>query len=232
MPNMLEAEKKKKEDSKRNEKYSGEDKGDSSKKILQNRRKQEIIYGNKGSNSQLSLKEMKDADNEKQIIHAEFESLGEDNPLDDYNATLINNNIDNTCLYPLLQACEELESEKFNERNESNIRWDQEDSFEKEHPDQQQEGNIDGESNLNQIACEDGNPDNYHHIIKNNIINYGSRLLAKDENGGNYHFTQGLPRSTKFRSIGNLYKCTSRLSPIEDEYNWNHLTKKDPNMNH
>uniref|UniRef100_A0A3Q7H8J0 Uncharacterized protein n=1 Tax=Solanum lycopersicum TaxID=4081 RepID=A0A3Q7H8J0_SOLLC len=144
MPNMLEAEKKKKEDSKRNEKYSGEDKGDSSKKILQNRRKQEIIYGNKGSNSQLSLKEMKDADNEKQIIHAEFESLGEDNPLDDYNATLINNNIDNTCLYPLLQACEELESEKFNERNESNIRWDQEDSFEKEHPDQQQEGNIDG----------------------------------------------------------------------------------------
>ena len=39
---------------------------------------------------------------------------------------------------------QELESEKFNERNESNIRWDQEDSFEKEHPDQQQEGNIDG----------------------------------------------------------------------------------------
>ncbi|TMW97595.1 hypothetical protein EJD97_005260, partial [Solanum chilense] len=144
MPNMLEAEKKKKEDSKRNEKSFGEDQGDSSKKILQNRRKQKIIYGNKGSNSQLSLKKRKDADYEQQIIHAEFESLGEDNPLDNYNATLIKNNIDNTCLYPLLQACEELESEKFKEPGESNIRWDQEDSFEEELPDQQQEENIDG----------------------------------------------------------------------------------------
>uniref|UniRef100_A0A3Q7HB38 Uncharacterized protein n=1 Tax=Solanum lycopersicum TaxID=4081 RepID=A0A3Q7HB38_SOLLC len=204
---MLDAEKKKKEDSKRNEKSSGEDQGDSSKKILQNGRKQKIIY-------------------------VEFERLGEDNPLDNNSATLIDNNIDKTCLYPLLQACEELESEKFKECSESNIRWDHEDSFEEELPDQQKEENIDGESNLNKIACEDGNPDNYDHIINNNIMNYGSRLLAKDENGGNYHITQGLPRSTKFRSIGNLYKCTSRLSPIEDEYNWKHLTEKDPNMNH
>ncbi|KAH0657085.1 hypothetical protein KY285_031967 [Solanum tuberosum] len=107
MPNMLEEQKKNKENAKRNMKSSGEDQGDSSKKILQNKRKQKIIYG-------------------------EFESLGEDNPLDNYSATLIDNNIDNTCLYPLLHACE----------------------------------------------------------------------------------------------------CTSRLSPIEDEYNWNRPTEEDLNMNH
>uniref|UniRef100_M1D9W7 Uncharacterized protein n=1 Tax=Solanum tuberosum TaxID=4113 RepID=M1D9W7_SOLTU len=119
MPNMLEAQKKKKEDSKRNKKSSGEDQGDSSKKILPNKRKQKIIYG-------------------------EFESLGEDNALDNYSATLIDNNIDNTCLYPLLYACEELESEKFKECSKSNIRRDQKDPVEVELPDQQQEENIDG----------------------------------------------------------------------------------------
>ncbi|KAG5595895.1 hypothetical protein H5410_037127 [Solanum commersonii] len=233
MPNMLEAQKKKKEDAKRNKKSSGEDQGDSSKKILPNKRKQKIIYGNKGSNSQLSMKERKDADDhEQQIIHSEFESLGEDNPLDNYSAPLIDNNIDNTCLYPLLHACEELESEKFKECNKSNIRRDQKDYVEEELLDQQQEENIDGDSDLNKITCEDGILDNFDRIINDNIINYGLRLLAKDKNDGNYHITQGIPRSTKFRSIDNLYKCTSRLSPIEDEYNWNRPTEEDPNMNH
>ncbi|XP_015081450.1 uncharacterized protein LOC107025112 [Solanum pennellii] len=233
MPNMLEAEKKKKEDAKRNKKSSGEDQGDSSKKMLQNKRKQKIIYGNKGSNSQLSMKERKNAVHEQQIIHSDFPvSLGEDNPLDNYSATLIDNNIGNTCLYPLLQAWEELESEKFKERSENNTRWDQEDSFEEELPGQQQEENIDGEPDLDKIACKDRIPDNSDHIINDNIINYGSKVLAKDESGGNYHITQGLLRSTKFRSIDNLYKCTSRLSPIEDEYNWNRQNEKDPNMNH
>ncbi|KAH0743354.1 hypothetical protein KY290_031347 [Solanum tuberosum] len=208
MPNMLEAQKKNKEDAKRNKKSSGEDQGDSSKKILQNKRKQKIIYD-------------------------EFESLGEDNPLDNSSATLIDNNIDNTCLYPLLHACEELESEKFKQCSESNRRRDQKDSFEDELPDQQQEQNINGESDLNKITCEDGIPDNSDRTINDNIINYGSRLLAKDENDGNYHITQGIPRSTKFCSINNLYKCTSRLSPIEDEYyNWNRSTEEDPNLNH
>ncbi|KAH0650491.1 hypothetical protein KY284_030403 [Solanum tuberosum] len=208
MPNMLEVQKKKKEDAKRNKKFFGEDQGDSSKKILPNKRKQKIIYG-------------------------EFESLGEDNPLDNSSATLIDNNIDNMCLYPLLHACEELESEKFKQCSESNRRRDQKDSFEDELPDQQQEENINGELDLNKITCEDGIPDNSDCIINDNIINYGSRLLAKDENDGNYHITQGIPRSTKLRSIDNLYKCTSRLSPIEDEYNnWNRSTEEDPNMNH
>ncbi|KAH0655705.1 hypothetical protein KY285_030587 [Solanum tuberosum] len=179
------------------------------------------------------MKERKDADDhEQQIIHSEFESLGEDNPLDNYSATLIDNNIDNTCLYPLLHACEELESEKFKECSESNIRRDQKDSVEEELPDQQQEENIDGELDLNKITCEDGIPDNSDRIINKNIINYGSRLLTKNENDGNYHITQGILRSTKFRSIDNLYKCTYRLSPIDDEYNWNRPIEEDPNMNH
>ncbi|XP_049414621.1 uncharacterized protein LOC125877338 [Solanum stenotomum] len=233
MSNMLEAQKKKKEDAKRNNKSSGKDQENSPKKILQKKRKQKIIYGNKGSNSQLPMKEGKNAnDHEQQIIHGEFESLGEDNPLNNSNATLIDNNIDNTCLYPLLHACEELESEKFKECSKSNIKQDQNDSFEEEVADQQQEEDINGDSDLNKITCEDGLPDNSDRIINVNIINYGSRLLARDENDGNYHITQGIPRSTKFRSIDNLYKCTSRISPIEDEYNWNFPTKEDPNMNH
>ncbi|XP_027774308.1 uncharacterized protein LOC107025068 [Solanum pennellii] len=141
-------------------------------------------------------------------------------------------NIDNTCSYPFLHACEELESAKFKEHSESNVRRDQKDSFEEELPDQKQEEAIDGKSNLNKITCEDGIPDNSNHIINDNIINYGSRLLAKDGNGGNYHITQGIPRSIKFRSIKNLYKCTSRISPIEAEYNWKSPTEEDPIVNH
>ncbi|KAG5595901.1 hypothetical protein H5410_037133 [Solanum commersonii] len=178
MPNMLEVQKKKKEEAKRNKKSSGEDQGDSSKKILPNKRKQKIIYG-------------------------EFENLGEDNPLDNSSVTLIDNNIDNTNNMDF----QELESEKFKQYSESNRRRDLKDSFEDELPDQQQEENINGESDLNKITCEDGIPDNSDRIINDNIINYGSRLLAKDENDGNYHITQGIPRSTKFRYIDNFYKA-------------------------
>jgi len=37
-------------------------------------------------------------------------------------------------------------------------------------------------------------------------MNYGPKLLTRDEKDGNYHITQGIPRSIKFRSIDNLYK--------------------------
>ncbi|XP_055800463.1 uncharacterized protein LOC129869921 [Solanum dulcamara] len=223
---MLEAQKKKKENANKNEKSSGKEKEDSSKKILHNKQKQKNIHGNKGSNSQLPMKEGKDADDhEQQIIQDEFENLGEDIPLNNSNATLIDNKIDNTCLYPLLHACEVLESEKFKKCSESNIRQDQKDSFEEELPDQQQQDDIDGELELNNTTCEDGLPDN-------NIVNYGSKLLTRDEKDGNYRITQGIPRSIKFRSIDNLYKCTPRLSPIEDEYNWNRSTEEDQNVNH
>ena len=62
-----------------------------------------------------------------------------------------------------------------------------------------------GELDINKIKCEDDIPDNSNHI-RNENINYGSRLLAKDENSGNYHITQGMSRSIKFRSINNIYK--------------------------
>ncbi|TMW85799.1 hypothetical protein EJD97_022472, partial [Solanum chilense] len=142
MPNMLEEENKKKEDAKRNKKSSGEDQGDSSKNILENKQKEKLIYGNKESNSQLFMKERKDADNhEQQIIHGEFESLGEDNH---YGATIIENNTVNTCLYPLLPACEKLQSEKFKVHSKSNISRNQKDSFVEEILGERQEEIIDG----------------------------------------------------------------------------------------
>ncbi|TMW91373.1 hypothetical protein EJD97_014420, partial [Solanum chilense] len=152
----------------------------------------------------------------------DFESFGEDNH---YSATQIENNAVNTCLYPLLPACEELESEKFKEYSEINISRDQNDSFVEELLDERKEI-IDGEPDINKITCEADIPDNSDHIMNENI-NYGSRFLAKDENGGNYRITQGMPRSIKFRSINNIYKCTLRLSPIEDEYNWNRPIEED-----
>ncbi|KAH0759737.1 hypothetical protein KY290_023230 [Solanum tuberosum] len=229
---MLEAQKKNKEDVKSNKKFSEKDQEGSSKNILHDKRVQKTIHGNKGSNSQLPMKKGKNADNhEQQIIQGEFESLTDDRPLNNPNLTLKDNNIDNTCLYPLLHACEELESEKFKEGSESNIRQDQKNTFEEEFPSQQQE-DIDGESELNKVTYEDGRTDNYGRILNDNIVNYGSKLLTIDENDGNYHITQGIPRSTKFRSIDNLYKYTSRVSPIEDEYSWNCQTKENSNMNY
>ncbi|KAG5580554.1 hypothetical protein H5410_051181 [Solanum commersonii] len=125
----------------------------------------------------------------------------------------------------------ELESEKFKECSESNIRQDQKNSLEEEFPNQQQE-DIDGESELNKVTCEDGSTDNSDRIFNDNTMNYGPKLLTRDEKDGNYHITQGIPRSIKFRFIDNLYKCTSRVSPIEDEYSWNCPTKENSNMNY
>ncbi|XP_027769841.1 uncharacterized protein LOC114075607 [Solanum pennellii] len=106
------------------------------------------------------------------------------------------------------------------EHDESETRKDQEDSIDKELPDQQKQ-NIIGEPELNKVTSED------NHFSNDNEVNCGSKLLTRDENNGNYRITQGLPRSTKFRSISNLYKCTTRMSLVEDEYNWNLSRGKD-----
>ncbi|OIT07638.1 hypothetical protein A4A49_03104 [Nicotiana attenuata] len=38
-------------------------------------------------------------------------------------------------------------------------------------------------------------------------------------------------KKTKFRSISSLYlQCTKRLSPVEDEYNWNHPAGSNMNI--
>ncbi|KAG5605250.1 hypothetical protein H5410_026742, partial [Solanum commersonii] len=73
---------------------------------------------------------------------------------------------------------------------------------------------------------------NFDHILNENIVNYGSSLLKRYENDGNYHIMQGIPRSIKFRSIDNLYKCTNRLSLVISKFKRNLSTKKDSNMNH
>ncbi|KAH0713650.1 hypothetical protein KY289_009609, partial [Solanum tuberosum] len=110
----------------------------------------------------------------------------------------------------LVDTCEVAENEIFKEPNGSNIKNDQKSSFEEELPRQQQQ-DIDGESKVNKVTCEA--------ILNDNIINCGSKLLTRDEKDENYRVTQGLPRSIKFRSIDNLYKCTDRLSPVEAEFN-------------
>ncbi|KAK4720719.1 hypothetical protein R3W88_010952 [Solanum pinnatisectum] len=131
----------------------------------------------------------------QKTIHGKFESLTDDRLLNNPNLTLKDNNIGHTCLYPLLHVCE-----------------DQKNSFEEEFPNQQQE-DIDGESELNKVTCEDDRTDNYGRILNDNTVNYGSKLLTRDEKDGNYHITKEIPRSTKFQNS-----------------NMNYLTNEDSNI--
>ncbi|PHU17227.1 60S ribosomal protein L44 [Capsicum chinense] len=109
-----------------------------------------------------------------------------------------------------------LEHEISKKRIENNIRKDQEDSSKEERSEQEEE-DINGESDC---------------ILDENNVNYGSKLWSKDEKTGNYRLTHGLPGGRKFRTMENLYENTIRLSPVEDEFNWEFPTNKDPiNMN-
>ncbi|KAG5628920.1 hypothetical protein H5410_000637 [Solanum commersonii] len=79
--------------------------------------------------------------------------------------------------------------------------------------------NWSGELVLNKITGDLlNNPD---HVLNDNDANRGSKLLTNDGNDGSYRVMQGIPRSKIFHSISNLYKCTTRLSPVENEYIWN-----------
>ncbi|KAM3281281.1 hypothetical protein P3S67_028302 [Capsicum chacoense] len=112
--------------------------------------------------------------------------------------------------------CEVLEHEISKKPIKNNIRKDQEDSS-KEEQSEQEEEDINGESDC---------------ILDENNVNYGSKLWSKDEKTGNYRLTHGLPGGRKFRTMENLYENTIRLSPVEDEFNWEFPTNKDPiNMN-
>ncbi|KAM3235177.1 hypothetical protein P3L10_015213 [Capsicum annuum] len=112
--------------------------------------------------------------------------------------------------------CEVLEHEISKKCIENNIRKDQEDSSKEERSEQEEE-DINGESDC---------------ILDENNVNYGSKLWSKDEKTGNYRLTHGLPGGRKFRTMENLYENTIRLSPVEDEFNWEFPTNKDPiNMN-
>ncbi|KAG5628891.1 hypothetical protein H5410_000608 [Solanum commersonii] len=70
----------------------------------------------------------------------------------------------------------------------------------------------------NIITSNDNFLDNTNHIRKDNNTDAGSTLLISDEKDHNYHcLKQGLPRSTKFLSIIDIYKG---LSSPKEEYNW------------
>ncbi|OIT27579.1 hypothetical protein A4A49_38448 [Nicotiana attenuata] len=123
------------------------------------------------------------------------------------------------------ESCKEvIQNKRPLEHNGSINEKEQEDSFEEELPEkQQQEDN--GEPEVNRVTCEDRLPDDLDYNV-----NSGSKLLTRDEKDKKYYIKQGIPRSIKFRCMTNLYKCTNRLSPVEDEYNWNLPIGENPNM--
>ncbi|KAK4734173.1 hypothetical protein R3W88_008434 [Solanum pinnatisectum] len=125
------------------------------------------------------------------------------------------------------------QNERLEEKKEIKKKREQSDFFEEKTPQNQQqeeECDINGKLELNRITCEDSLPDNFGHILKDSNANYGSKLWRRDEKDGNYCIMQGIPRSIKFRSINNLYKCTNRISPVEDEYTWNLSSDEDSIM--
>ncbi|KAG5628902.1 hypothetical protein H5410_000619, partial [Solanum commersonii] len=163
----------------------------------------------------------------RNIIHAEFESLGDNrsklSPKENKDEEdHLNKGISERIMFQsLIDLCEVIiQKEITGEHNGSETRKDQENSIEEELPEQQQQ-NIIGEPELNKVIGEDNLSNNSYRFSNDNGVSCGSKLLTRDANNGNYRITQGLPRSTKFRSISNLYKCTTRLSLVEDEYNWN-----------
>ncbi|KAG5568472.1 hypothetical protein H5410_064510 [Solanum commersonii] len=131
----------------------------------------------------------------------------------------------------LLDLCEvAIQNEITKERDGSKTTKDQEDSIQ-----EKLQEDITGEPELNKVTGEDSLSNNPDHPLNENDVNPGSKLLTRDENDGTYRIMQGIPRSKIFRSISNLYKCTTSLSPVENEYNWNLRRGKDswedPNMN-
>ncbi|KAM3377613.1 hypothetical protein P3S68_010026 [Capsicum galapagoense] len=65
--------------------------------------------------------------------------------------------------------------------------------------------------------------------IQDNDAGSGSKLPVRDEEG--HHVKKGISKKKKikFHSITDLYKCTDRLSPVEDEYNLSFPAGKIPN---
>ncbi|KAK6802578.1 hypothetical protein RDI58_000358 [Solanum bulbocastanum] len=169
----------------------------------------------------------------RNIIHAEFKSLGDNrsklSPKENKDEEdHLNKGISDRIMFQsLIDLCEVIiQKEITGEHNVSETRKDQENSIEEELLKQQQQ-NIIGEPELNKVIGKDNLSNNSYHFSNDNGVNCGSKLLTRDKNNGNYRITQGIPRSKKFRSISNLYKCTTRLSLVEDEYNWNLSRGKD-----
>ncbi|KAM3328567.1 hypothetical protein P3S68_033259 [Capsicum galapagoense] len=129
------------------------------------------------------------------------------------------------------------QNERPEEKNEGKKQREQEDSLEEDmsqnhHPQQQQNQHEKNDvAELNKVSCEYIFSNNFDRILYDSYANYGSKLWIGNKKDGHYQIRRGIPRSIKFRSITNLYKCTRRISPVEDEYKWNPSTEKDSNMN-
>ncbi|KAL3347871.1 hypothetical protein AABB24_021491 [Solanum stoloniferum] len=127
-------------------------------------------------------------------------------PEEEYNWSLPNN----------------LESQISKVHNKGKTRKDQVNTFEEMVPNKQKQKFIHGEPEVKKVKGEDSLSMNFDRVLNNNGANRGSKLLTRDKNEENYRMTQDIPRSLKFCSITDLYmKHTTRLSPVEDEYNWN-----------
>ncbi|XP_060193268.1 uncharacterized protein LOC132622641 [Lycium barbarum] len=115
------------------------------------------------------------------------------------------------------------------EHNGSKKQKELDESFEQVIPqNQQQEDDNNGEFELNIVTSKDSLSDNVDDTLRENNIDGGSKLPVSEEKDENYYrLKQGLPRSTKFCSIINIYKRTNRLSSPEVEYNWSRPSTLD-----
>ncbi|XP_059311248.1 ATP-dependent RNA helicase drs1-like [Lycium ferocissimum] len=123
------------------------------------------------------------------------------------------------------ESCKEMiQNGRPEESNESKKEKEQEGSFQEQEAlleKRQAEEDINDEFELNIIISNDNLLDNTNSTMKDNNDDNGLNLPTRDEKGQSYYrLKQGIPRSAKFRSIINIYKCTNRLSSPEDEYNW------------
>uniref|UniRef100_M1DY32 Uncharacterized protein n=1 Tax=Solanum tuberosum TaxID=4113 RepID=M1DY32_SOLTU len=208
------------------------------KKVIHDERSKEYNESKNEKEQKASFEEEPlEKQHQQQDINAEFESLGDNrsklSPKENKDEEdHLNKGISERIMFqPLIDLCEAIiQKEITGEHNGNETRKDQVNSIEDELHEQQQQ-NIIGEPELNKVMGEDNLSNNSYCFSNDNGVNCGSKLLTRDANNGNYRITQGLPRSTKFRSISNLYKCTMRLSLVEDEYNWNLSRGKDSNMN-
>ncbi|KAG5628896.1 hypothetical protein H5410_000613, partial [Solanum commersonii] len=170
---------------------------------------------NKGSNFKLSIKEGKDAD---YLADNSMNSLN----IIDLTITSLDNNKEENCK-------KVIHNERCKEYNDGKKEKEQEVSFvEKVLEKHQQQQDINGELEHNIITSNDNFLDNTNHIRKDNNTDAGSTLLISDEKDHNYHcLKQGLPRSTKFFSIIDIYNCTSTLKNQKIEVHNEDKTVKD-----
>ncbi|XP_060169243.1 uncharacterized protein LOC132600161 [Lycium barbarum] len=142
-------------------------------------------------------------------------------------STMLSSNSIDLTIKPLDKTKEETykevtQNEICEEHNGSKKQKELDESFEEVIPqNQQQEDDNNGEFELNIVTSKDSLSDNVDDTLRETNIDGGLKLPVSEEKDENYYrLKQGIPRSTKFCSIINIYKRTNRLSSPEVEYNW------------